>query len=427
MPPDALQRRLIFGIAIATLATFALVTADLALGGRRDPPALRAASILLDGTWRFHTGDDAHWADPDSDDSGWESIDLTAAPGSHDGDVGLPDYVGGWMAHGHPEHHGYAWYRRAVTVPASAESWVLLGPTLVDHAYESYWNGQWLGGSGRLGEMPRAVGTRPLKFALPADAAGSRGVLAIRVYMYPGSGGSPDGGGLHTAPILAPQPAGDQLHRVQWQRTIAGYVVDAVEPACMLAVIVLAMIVRPRSTRPGFVLFASVALALMGARRLNNAIIAWTDLQSLTTYAWLASWMWVPAVTAWLLAWNRWCLPAWRSIDVAAVVSGVAGIAGAAMPATGATSLCRYGSIALFVVIGVRIARHGTARVLAILTLASIVASYFGAELLDPLGVPGIWFPFGIGVSRTQYIYAAAIPLVAVMLVRSLSSDARHR
>src|SRR6185503_5155719 len=104
-------------IVIVTLIVFAIVIADLASGGHPDPPRLRAAATLLDGTWRFHTGDDPQWADPNIDDSGWETIDMTAVPGSHDGDVGLPDYVGGWMAHGHPGYHGYAWYRRVVTVP----------------------------------------------------------------------------------------------------------------------------------------------------------------------------------------------------------------------------------------------------------------------------------------------------------------------
>ena len=91
----ATQRKLIIGIVIATVLTFAIVIADLAIGGRPDPPPLRAAATLLDGAWRFQTGDDPRWADPSTDDSGWETIDLTAAPGSHDGDVGLPDYVGG--------------------------------------------------------------------------------------------------------------------------------------------------------------------------------------------------------------------------------------------------------------------------------------------------------------------------------------------
>jgi hypothetical protein len=46
-------------------------------------------------------------------------------------------------------------------------------------------------------------------------------------------------------------------------------------------------------------------------------------------------------------------------------------------------------------------------------------AALFGGELLDPIGVPGIWFPFNIGVSRTQYVYAIAVPLLAFLIVRT--------
>src|SRR5262245_60781224 len=158
----------------------------------------------------------------------------------------------------------------------------------------------------------------------------------------------------------------------------------------------------------------------MAARRLNNAIVAWTDLMDLPTYSWLASVMWVPTLAAWTFAWNRWCLPPWRSIDVLAVVLAVAGITGAVMHRASVTTGSRLGSLALLVVIGVRIARGGPMRILALITLASIVAAYFGGELLDPIGVPGIWFPFGIGVSRTQYVYAIAIPLLALLIVRTL-------
>src|SRR6185503_9977220 len=195
---DATQRKLVVGIVIATLMTFAIVIVDLARGGRPDPPTLRAAATLLDGAWRFRTGDDPQWADVDTDDNGWETIDMTALPGSHDGDVGLPDYVAGWMAHGHPGYRGYAWYRRALTVPAGRASWDILGPTLVEDGYELYWNGQRLGGSGRLGPAPRVVVTRPLRFALPADAAGTHGLLAVRAFMLPTSAPSADGGGMHS-------------------------------------------------------------------------------------------------------------------------------------------------------------------------------------------------------------------------------------
>jgi hypothetical protein len=406
LPIDATQRRLMIGIVVATLAIWALTIADLARGGRPDPPGLRVASALLDGAWRFHTGDDPRWAEVGVDDTAWETIDMTPVPGSHDGDVGLPDYVGGWMAHGHPGHHGYAWYRRAVTVPAAPAGWDILGPTLVEDGYELYWNGRLLGGSGRLGPDPRVVGTRPLRFTLPDDAAGTRGLLAIRTYMRPASGASADGGGMHSAPILAPQPAGAALHRAHWERTIAGYIVDAIEPIAMLALVALALGYWSRSGRKGFVAFACIALALTAARRLNNAIVSWTDLQSLGTYAWLASVMWIPTMAAWVLAWNRWCGRPWRSIDALAVVLAGAAAFGVLADSPDWTNAGRLGSIALFVVIAARMVRSGPLRILALATLASVVAGLFGGELLDPLGVPGIWFPFGIGVSRTQYIYA---------------------
>lgn len=417
---DTAQRKLIVGVVVVTLAALAIVIADLASGGRPDPPTLRAAAILLDGPWRFHTGDDPRWADANTDDSGWERIDMTPVPGSHDGDVGLPDYVSGWMAHGHPGYRGYAWYRRTVAAPAGPASWDILGPTLVDHGYELYWNGRLLGGSGRLGPAPRLVGTRPLRFALPADAAGAKGVIAVRAYMSPRSAGSATAGGMHSAPMLAPRPIAEALHRAHWQRTIAGYIVDAIEPIAMVALIGLMLWGRSFSGHKGFLIFAGIALALTAARRLSNAIASWTDLEDLKAYAWVATWISAPTLAAWALAWNRWRLPPWRIIDVAALGLAVAGTIGAAIHSSSLTSGSRLASIALFVVIGVRIARRGPARILALVTLASIMAAVFGGELLDPMGVPGIWFPFGIGVSRTQYVYAIAIPLLAILIVRTL-------
>jgi len=416
---DTRQRKLIVAIVVATLLLFIMVIADLVLGGRADPPALRAAAITLDGSWRFHTGDDPRWSAATIDDNNWETIDMTASPGSHDGDVGLPDYVEGWMAHGHPGYHGYAWYRRAVTVPAIHSSWDILGPTLVDHGYELYWNGQRLGGSGKLGETPRVVGTRPMRFALPDGVAGTHAMLAVRVYMLPGSS-SADGGGMHSAPILAPQPISDELHRVQWQRTIAGYIVEVIEPIAMFALIGIALAYRSCSTHKNFLFLASIALALMAIRRLNNAIVAWTDLMDLPTYAWLASMMWIPTLAAWTMAWNRWCSQSWRSIDVLAVMLAIAAIIGTVTHSANVIHLARIVSIALFVVTGLRIAHNGSMRMLALATLVAVMAGLFGGELLDPIGIPGIWFPFGIGVSRTQYLYAIILPFLALLIVTTL-------
>ena len=420
----ATQRRLLAGVALATLLALAATVVALALGGRPDPPALRAAATLLDGPWRFHTGDDPRWAGAGVDDSGWDTLSLTARLGSHDGDVGLPDYVDGWMAHGHPGYTGYAWYRRPVDVPAGGASWDILGPTQVEDGYELYWNGRLLGGSGRLQQPPRVVGTRPLQFALPADAAGTRGVLALRAFELARPGAGTTGGGLHAAPLLAPRPVADGLHRAQWERTIAGYVVDAIEPVLMVMLTGLALWCRPRGPQRGFLAFASVALVLMAARRLQNALVSWTDLLDLPTYSLLARYLWMPAAAAWALAWNRWSRRPWRTIDAAAVAILVAQVVGAAAHWPGVASASRFAAIAVFVIVAARIAGGAAQRALALASLALTVLAFFGGELLDPLGVPGIWFPFGIGVSRTQFLYAVFLPLLAVLVVRTLD-DAR--
>jgi len=413
-------RRTLIWILILNLIAWGGVTAVLAIGGGPDPATLRAAAPLLDGPWRFHTGDDPNWANADADDSSWEMVDLSAPASSNDGDVGLPNYVKGWGAHGHPGYEGYAWYRRAVTVPPGNREWDILGPTAVEDGYELYWNGARLGGSGRLGASPRVVGTRPMIFALPADASGTSGVLAIRVFRQPGIHTSKDGGGIHVAPAIGPRPESRALFHGEWWRTVAGYIVEVIEPLAMFALIGLALAVRSRSSHPGFISFVCIALVLSALKRLDNAIVSWTDLLSLPDYIWLNRLVWTPlSPAAWALAWNRWSPRALRAIDGAALVLAVIGVACGAMQAATITQICRLGFLALFALIAVRMVRSGPMRILALTTMALILAAQFSGEIRS-IGIPDIWFPFGIGVTLAQYAYAIAIPLLAVLIVRSL-------
>lgn len=80
--------------------------------------------------------------------------------------------------------------------------------------------------------------------------------------------------------------------------------------------------------------------------------------------------------------------------------------------------MSRIGSIVLFAPIAVRVAREGPTRASALAALAMLLVGLFPGEV-SALGVPGIWFPFGIGVSRTQYAYAIAIFLLALLIVRT--------
>lgn len=419
-PAATSHRALVIWIVTLTLLALAGTVAVLAIGGRPDPSALRAAAPLLGDGWRFHLGDDPHWADANVDDNDWETMDLSAPASSHDGDVGLPNYVGGWMVHGHPGYQGYAWYRRTVTVPTGNRAWDVLGPGIVDDGYELYWNGVRLGGSGRLGASPRMVGTRPMIFALPAEAAGTQGVLAIRVFMQPGNDANADGGGIHIAPTLAPRPESHALYRVQWWRTIAGYIVEAIEPLAMFALIGLALALRLRSSHPSFIALVCIALALSAVKRLDNAMVSWTDLMSLPTYAWLSRVLWMPlSLAAWTLAWNRWSARSSRVIDGMTLLLTLVGIAGGLMQVAAMTHVFRLGLLLLFALIAARIIRDGPLRTMATATLAWMLVSQFSGEL-GSIGIPTIWFPFGIGVTLTQYAYAVAIPLLALLIVRTL-------
>jgi len=413
-------RILVIWIVILSLIAWGGVTWVLAIGGGPDPSTLRAAAPLLDGPWRFHIGDDPRWANADANDSDWETVDLSAPASSNDGDVGLPNYVKGWGAHGHPGYEGYAWYRRSVTVPAGNRAWDILGPTAVEDGYELYWNGKRLGGSGRLGASPTVVGTRPMIFALPADAAGTSGVLAIRAFRQPGIHTSKDGGGIHVAPTLGPRPESHALYRVEWWRTIAGYIVEVIEPLAMFALIGLAFAVRSRSSHPSFISFVCIALVLSAFKRLDNAIVSWTDLLSLPNYIWLNRLVWTPlSPAAWALAWNRWPPRASRPIDGAALVLAAIGAVCGAMQLTAMTQICRFGFLALFGLIAMRMVRSGPVRLMAVVTMALILAAQFSGELRS-IGLTDIWFPFGIGVTLAQYAYAVAIPLLAVLIVQSL-------
>ena len=179
--------------AIAVLA-FAACLPGAGQAGAKAAPAgplvidgLGKGTVPLNGPWQFHTGDDAAWADPAFDSSGWEQL-------------------GGdrpWGEQGHASYTGFAWYRCSIALspaPGVAAQFSLLAPRISD-AYEIYWNGVLVGRNGRLG-------SRPLWYVSPTAQAfelgrAQGGVLAVRVWKAPLlSDDSGRLGGFHTAPLI---------------------------------------------------------------------------------------------------------------------------------------------------------------------------------------------------------------------------------
>ncbi|HMF64682.1 MAG TPA: PP2C family protein-serine/threonine phosphatase [Edaphobacter sp.] len=169
----------------------------------------------LYGPWKFHIGDSplnpvTHaplWAEPDFDDSQWETVDLTPQDKSLDPIYGISGMVPGWTVRGHARHWGYAWYRIRVQVAAPAgEKLALAGPSAVDDGYQVLQDGNLLGSFGGFSTLrPVIYSTQPMVFALPESPDGSptTRLLAFRVWMESSTlKDFPNVGGLRTAPLL---------------------------------------------------------------------------------------------------------------------------------------------------------------------------------------------------------------------------------
>jgi hypothetical protein len=389
------------------------VTGTLAVGGRPDPAGLGEA---LDGAWRFHAGDNSGWAIPELDDRSWDRVTLVSRPESHDSDVGIPGYLDGWRARGHPGLDGYGWYRRQIALPRQSDL-VLLGPPSVDDGYEMFWDGHPIGGIGKLSGSPKVNTTRPLLVRLPATRGEQTASLAIRAFMQPGVDRDQQSGGLRTVPVLASSADGERLHRAQWRRTIAGYIVDAVEPAAMLLLAMFAAFSAPAQSRPSFARWMAVALIATACLRLGNALSAWTDLLSLPTLLWQNDVILAPmAKLAWTITWNQWTQDRHRrSISAVAVAAWLMMVVGALSHGHLLAEMGRVLVALSLLAIAIRIGRHGDHRVFALGAMLLTTIGLFASDL-SALGVPSIWFPFNIGVSRSQFAYALALPLLTCAL-----------
>ena len=401
-------------------------------GQRQSGPAMRIrigqASRLLTGPWRFHLGDDMRRAAPDFDDSRWETIDLTPAPGAHDSDVGLTDYVPGWQARGHAGHAGYAWYRLRVAVDAPAGMPVdLLAPAYVEDAYELFWNGPPIGGSGDFSSpTPAVYSTRPQVLHVPPMAADAReAVVAIRVWMRPGLARETDAGGIHIPPVLGTAEAVDAQYRLQWLRTVNGYVVEVAEPVMFVLLAMLAWSFRSQIARGRFVPWLCAALLFNAAFRLNQAVYYWTSYEDFAVYFALYRILPPLGLAAWLMAWRRWYrLEHWRWLDfpvgIVTLLSVVLVLVLQDAVYAMVAALWRVPLAFLLLataIVGVR--RRQADSLLALVVVLLVAVSQFSVEV-SALGVPGIWFPFGVGVSRTQYAYAAMVVGLAILLVRAI-------
>lgn len=91
----------------------------------------------LDGLWRFHAGDNPHFAQPDFDDSSWQLLRSNQS----------------WARQGYRDYSGVAWYRFDLYLPGNLDEPALLLPPFVNND-QVYANGRLICQSGPM--PPRA-------------------------------------------------------------------------------------------------------------------------------------------------------------------------------------------------------------------------------------------------------------------------------
>jgi hypothetical protein len=209
------------------IAVFLLVLSSLFADAEPSPPpgvmkgTIGDAVMVLNGPWRFHPGDDARWARPEFEDSGWGTLDLTPPEGSYDPVVGSSGFVPGWTRHGYPKLANYAWYRLKVVLAdnqSQTQRLALTMPLNFDDAYQIFVNGQQVGAFGRFeGASVMYYNAEPMSFELPASIHGGTITIAIRVWMDPSTPlVSEDTGGLHGPPVLGESSAIETMLRLSW-------------------------------------------------------------------------------------------------------------------------------------------------------------------------------------------------------------------
>src|SRR5882724_1024288 len=165
------MRRSLFSMVLVSLASLSLLLcAASGLHGQafnlqtgREPVA------SLDGLWRFHTGDNPAWADPNFDDSQWPLLRSNEA----------------WSEQGYKNYGGFAWYRFTVAVPEGSKGWsIYLGP--METGYQLFVDGRLAGSFGPIqSSLNYGVSSRVFDLS-PAGASGPRTFhIAIRAWHLP--------------------------------------------------------------------------------------------------------------------------------------------------------------------------------------------------------------------------------------------------
>jgi hypothetical protein len=444
---------------------------------------LGQSAVPLYGPWKFHIGDSPLdpktgkplWAEPDFDDLQWETVDLTPANRTPDGQIpddqtidpntGLSGYVSGWTAKGHPGYWGYAWYRIRVQVRARpGTELALAGPANVDDGYQFFDNGLLAGHFGDFsGSKPVTYSTQPKMFPIahsgnrtasaaqvttgPAAATQAEQihVLAFRLWMEPITPVMQlDSGGLHTAPVLGQAAAVAAVYQARWLELIRAVAAIPVEALLfgLLAVVAFSLILFDRSDR--VYLWMGALFLLLSLSFTSSFVAISTELESSEVNILFVDCILGPLISAaWVMVWRVWFgqhRPAWLPWLTAALTLLMMVLNTLAeevffglIPHAVSTELVTASLIPrvlfflllLWVVIqGIRQQGIEGWLVLPLVVLRGINAFRFQLRLLH---IPTSWYAFGAQIVLSDISNLLVAVVIALLLLRRLLQSMRRQ
>ena len=438
-------------VASLVVGVPALGQPNLAQNSSEARITLGQSVIALTGPWKFRIGDDPQWADPNYNDTQWETVDLTPKAGSFDPILGLSGYVPGWTTKGHPGYWGYAWYRLRVQVNTSpGETLAVSYSSDVDDAYQVFANGTLLGSFGKFsdsGKFPVLYNSQPMMFRLPeAKPTGPVTlVLAYRVWMEPNTLlAAPDAGGFHSPPLLGQTGAITANYQLAW----LGYV-RAYGPSCFDAVLFFLLVILSSSlvlfdrADPVYWWLAGVFL-LTAFDRGDLCVGAWTQVQGLVTLTVMQDVFLRPLILGgWVMVWRAWFRlrrPEWmpKAVAVLTLLYVVSDALGEDLfftviphPVSTAFHLLSLGVRILFLLPLVYIVIEGVGEQgregwLALPAVILVGIAQFQNEL-GVLHIRTVWFPFGLQVTLGQIAELNLAVVIFVLLVRRLQLSLRQQ
>ena len=142
--------------------------------------------VNMQNKWKFHTGDNFSYKEPDYNDSGWDEIFVPAK----------------WEDQGYRDYDGYAWYRKTFVYRNNAANdnmVMLLGK--IDDVDQLYINGILVGSTGKITSKTGARIEADQEYNafrgyyIPAGILknNQKNVIAVRVYDKGGAGGIYEG------------------------------------------------------------------------------------------------------------------------------------------------------------------------------------------------------------------------------------------